>query len=324
MKSLQCAYAEQKPKKLEIPHRPDLRRFFSAMKTLFPNVRDVAQATASIVEWTSSFRDKRLQKCLYLVSQKSGGTGKTFMTQLFSDYIESLGGKTKATRLTNSQYLNPHDFIANMVVLQDLKTHCVDVELLNCLIDHTTVDYNIKFGPKGQFVNESQLVITSNYRPQNVNTRRWAEIEYLSYNMENRPYDLAVLRNAVKDMFECAPDMEWRLKNADKLASKTPSSVNYDVLQFIAEHGPSAEKCRPTEFFVGETRMMVDQCKNMFIDWQSKHIFPTKWAATKFELKRFDWDRIAAFIEESGMLDELDDESDPLENCAKQWDELAS
>lgn len=323
-KDLQTAYIEQPIPKIQIPERPNIQKFIAALKVVFPNVRDVKRTTKSIIEWRAAFTSKLIQKCLYLHSPKSGGTGKTFTMGLFRDYIESIGGKTSITTDFKSEFLNPNEFRANFTVIEDLRTPAIEMELLNNLIDRHEMSYNIKFGPKGTFTNSAMLAITSNYRPQNVNTRRWAEIEYFSYNMEDRSFDYDILREAVKDVFECVPDIKWLHANKHVLKSTLPESYNYEVLRFIADHGPTAETCRPAAFFAGESKIMVDQCKNMFIDWQSNHIFPTKWAATKFELKKFDWQRIAQFIEEQHMLDELDDDEDPLEQCAKQWDKLAA
>lgn len=103
------------------------------------------------------------------------------------------------------------------------------------------MSYNIKFGPKGCFTNKSVLVATSNYLPKNVNTRRWAVVDYFPYNIEDYILGLSSskVQQAICDFFECVPD-ELDLR---KLKSNDTSWQDYDALQYIVDHGDRV-RCR--------------------------------------------------------------------------------
>jgi len=236
-------------------------------------------------------------------------------------FIRRLGGKTRNVTDLKDNYIDPKQFNANIVFLEDLNPNKIDVETLNNLIDHNEMSYNIKFGPKGNFTNNSMLAITSNYRPQNVNSRRWCEIDYMSYNMEDYPENEEMFLEKMADLFECCP----KKFDFNLLKTKKPSAYNFDVMQYIVDHRHHVAS-RPTEFCEGDSKLLC-QMENMFIDWKSRGIFKKdtiNWISTDFKRKFFPWDKIAKLIEDNRWLDDEDGDSDlgPLEKCAKDWDDL--
>lgn len=315
---LEKAYINKPLPQIKFKERTNLRSFLEALKFVFPNVIDVEQAAASVMKWRMAFDDKLSQKCLYLFSPKSGGTGKTYFCEMMSEYIRRNSGKTRNVTELGDGFLDPKHFNANIVFLQDLNVNQISVEKLNNLIDGNEMSYNIKYGSNGTFTNNSMLVITSNYRPQNVNSRRWCEIDYMSYNMEDYPENEEKYLKKIADIFECCP----KTFDFTLLKAKKPCAYNYDVMQYIVDHR-QRDKSRPREFCDADNKLLC-QMENMFIDWQSRHIFPTKWTSTAFKRKVFDWDKIAQFIIDNHWLDDEDDDSDltPLEKCAKDWDKL--
>ena len=315
---LQHAYIEKPLPQIQFKQRTSLRRFLEALKFVFPNVLDVRQATASVMKWLMSFNSKTSQKCLYLYSPKSGGTGKTYFCEMMAEYIRSIGGKTRNVTELRDGFLDPKQFNANIVFLQDLNVNKISVETLNNLIDGVEMSYNIKYGSDGTFTNSSMLAITSNYRPQNVNSRRWCEIDYMSYNMEDYPQNEVKFLEKMADLFECCP----KTFDFTLLPAKKPCAYNYEVMQYIVDHRQHIPS-RPTEFFEGDSKLIC-QAENMLIDWQSRHMFPGKWTSTPFKRKVFNWSKIAQYIIDSHWLDDEDDESDesPLDKCTREWDQL--
>lgn len=149
-------------------------------------------------------------------------------------------------------FVNPHDFKAHVVVLDDLNPNKIEIETLNRLVDHHEMSYNIKFGPKGRFTNKSIIMATSNYLPKNLNTRRWAVVEYFPYNIEDHVMSMPLekARQAICDFFECCPDkLDLR-----KLKACDNSWIDYDAMQYIIDHGSRA-RCRIKEFTDGDERM---------------------------------------------------------------------
>lgn len=95
------------------------------------------------------------------------------------------------------------------------------------------------------------LVATSNYLPKNVNSRRWAVIDFNSFNVEDMLYTPPeVAHQAVIDFFECVPDtIDMR-----KLKCPDTSCMNYELLMYIVDnmdHRPSRIK----EFADGDERL---------------------------------------------------------------------
>ena len=84
---------------------------------------------------------------------------------MMAEYIRSIGGKTRNVTELRDGFLDPKQFNANIVFLQDLNVNKISVETLNNLIDGVEMSYNIKYGSDGTFTNNSMLAITSNYRP---------------------------------------------------------------------------------------------------------------------------------------------------------------
>lgn len=150
---LEIAYIEKPVPKLDYGSKPDLRRFLSALKYLFPNVKDVKQAFTSALRFLQSLNNKHSQCCLYLYSSKSGGTGKTFFAQHLKELVSEKGGIAKSVTDLKDSFLDPKAFQANFTVLEDLNPNLIAVETLNNLIDKVEMSYNIKFGPKGTFAN---------------------------------------------------------------------------------------------------------------------------------------------------------------------------
>ena len=234
-----------------------------------------------------------------------------------------IGGKTRNVTDLSDGFLDPKQFNANFVFLQDLNVNKISVEKLNNLIDGNEMSYNIKYGASGTFRNKAILAITSNYRPYNVNSRRWCEILYMSNNMENEPIDEDKTMKMMADLFECCP----KTFDFTLLKAKKPIACDYRVMQYIVEHRQHVP-CRPTEFCEGDDKLF-HQMRNVLVDWQSHGMFDGKhgigkWTRTDFSRKIFYWDKIAQWMVDNHYLDDEDDDSDltPLEKCAKDWDEL--
>lgn len=234
--TLERAYAEQRVQPLAIKWRPNMRKWLRAFSCLFFNVKDVKATVKSTWNFVHALRDKSHQTMLYLYSDKSGGTGKTWLGEQLKWYFNSHvpGGKANTVTDIKDGFINPSDFNAHMVFLDDFNPNSVEIETLNNLIDHHEMSYNIKFGPKGRFTNDAVIAASSNYLPKNINTRRWSVIEYNSWNVG---YHIAQLdpekvHQAVVDLIECCP-----LKlDFSKLESPDVSCLNYELLQYIIDN----------------------------------------------------------------------------------------
>lgn len=242
---------------------------------------------------------------------------------MMSEYLMRTGGKTRNVTDLSDGFLDPKQFNANVVFLQDLNVNKISVEKLNNLIDGGEMSYNIKYGASGTFKNKSKIAITSNYRPFNLNTRRWCEILYMSNNMEDQPIDEEMSMKMMADLFECCP----KKFDFNLLKTKKPITCDFRVMQYIVEHRHHVAS-RPTEFCGGDDKLF-HQMKNILVDWQSHGMFDGKhgigrWIRTDFSRKVFNWDKIAQYIIDHHWLDDEDGDSDltPLEKCAKDWDDL--
>ena len=207
-----------------------------ALAYLFFNVKDVKATVKAVYNFVSALRDNSVQTLLYLYSDKSGGTGKTWVGEQLKWYFNCYipGGKANTVTDIKDGFINPQDFNSHMTFLDDFNPNRVEVETLNNLIDHHEMSYNIKFGPKGRFTNNSVLVASSNYLPKNVNTRRWSVVEYNSYNVADHvsKLDPEKVHQAVIDLIECCP-----LKlDFTKLESPDASCLNYELLQHIIDN----------------------------------------------------------------------------------------
>lgn len=251
--TLERAYAEMQVGQAEIPWRPNLYLWMNALTYILFNVKCVKATVKSIFRFVCALRDNTTQTLLYLYSDKSGGTGKTWLGEQLKWYFNEHLKGGKATTVTDIKdgFINPVDFNAHMTFLDDFNPNRVEVETLNNLIDHHEMSYNIKFGPKGRFTNKSVLVASSNYLPKNVNTRRWSVIEYNSYNAGDHisKLDPEKVHQAIVDLIECCP-----LKlDFSKLQTPDVSCLNYELLQYIIDHS-SRVPSRIIDFVDGDNK----------------------------------------------------------------------
>jgi hypothetical protein len=319
---LQKAYIEKPIPRLERCRRPDLAKWLKALKYLYPNVKDVRETIMANYRFLKSQENNYDQACLYLYSPKTGGTGKTFLASHIKDYIHDLGGVAKSVTTLKGDFLDPRQFRANLVVLEDLNMNETPVETMNNLIDKNEMSYNIKFGPKGTFVNEADLIVTSNYRPANVNVRRWSVVEYLPMHMMNHPYNEKEYRQMVRDMMECYPEALDTTPLGDG-ASQAPKA-NQDMLNYLIDHR-NVQRERPTAFFCGNEKMIC-QCENLVADLEAQGVLKTH--VTPFRARNVNWNSLVTKLEKLGGYyfteedeEEYDSYDTPLDYCAAKWDE---
>lgn len=319
--SLERAYIEMPLPRFAIKCRPDLKRWLNALRILLPNVKNVKQATKSMFLWRKAFDDHSLQKILYLYSDKSGGSGKSWLAEQLLWYFDKHfpGGKTNVMSELKD-FISPHDFHAHLVLFSDVSFDNVQIETLNNLIDHSRMSYNIKFGPKGTFKNDSMLMITSNHLPKNVNSRRWAVIDFNSFNVEDMlytPQDVA--HQAVIDFFECVPDtIDLR-----KLKCPDTSCMNYELLMYIIDN-MDRKPSRIKEFADGNERLKC-QLANLLVDLQSKHLLPFRWTREPVATHVFNWRLLGQWIIDEKLLEFDDEDGTPLLDVVQnEWAALAA
>ena len=262
------------------------------------------------------------QYCLWLYSPVSGGTGKTFLMSRIMEYVESIGGTAKRLTELAGTYLDPFDFKNHLVVLEDVRWRDVSPTVLNNLIDRNEMSFNIKGGAKSTFTSSAVLGVTSNERPDR-NVRRFAVVEYASYNVQHRKFDLDAYKAAVRDAFETCPSFD-----EDELASfKTgPGNLDIDACWFIVKNADKGVKMRASEFVFGNDgdKDMLNKIEAMFTDWKSKREHPDKkWGSTPFRCRTFDWHQIALHIKDKGWLKDSDMKFASVEDeCAAKWDDM--
>lgn len=84
-------------KKLDIPSRPDVRRWLKALKLLFPNVVDVSAAAVGCYDFVRSLRGMEPRgdrHILLLWSDSVGGVGKDTFQRGLTEYLSKAYGAT--------------------------------------------------------------------------------------------------------------------------------------------------------------------------------------------------------------------------------------
>lgn len=180
------------PKTPTLKHNPNAKRFLEICRDLCPNVSEPHKAANGLRTFIENVHHscntpdaKHTQRALWLVSQETGGTGKSFLIEMLQAACDELGIENGCETLQDSGYLNPTIGLHTVTICKDTKyLNSSLAELMNNLIDHDPFAYNIKFGAQGQARSVTTMIIGSNYVSFLKNNRRYAEVPYYNRNVE--------------------------------------------------------------------------------------------------------------------------------------------
>lgn len=170
-------------------YKEDIVTFLKAAKRINGNVKSPTQAANSLQRFLERVHAKsgtpgatEHQAALYLVSDTTGGTGKSFnLTNGVLPCFRSLGFDAAEIACFDPQWPTPVIALQHISVLQDVdRLEDISPTYLNALIDGQQTHYNQKFGATGQVHSQTSLVMASNKFVWDPNDRRWCTIEYLT------------------------------------------------------------------------------------------------------------------------------------------------
>lgn len=180
------------PKTPNLKHNPNPKRFLEICQHLFPNVVDPHVAANGLREFIENVHNSCgtpnavfLQRALWLYSQRTGGTGKSFLMELIKEAADNLKIDAGCEIIEDSGYLNPSIGLHTITISDD--TPLLDkksAENMNNIIGRTIFHYNIKYGGAGNAKSVTNLILGSNYSAYLDNERRYNEVKYVQGNNE--------------------------------------------------------------------------------------------------------------------------------------------
>ena len=314
-------------KKLDIPSRPDVRKWLQALKLLFPNVVDVSAAAVGCYDFVMSLRGMEPRgdrHILLLWSDSVGGVGKDTFQRGLTEYLSKAYGATCThSPASCGSYLSPDTFKANVTVFEEMNPAEWPVGIINNIIDREPAAFNQKYGASGQFVNSAALIGTSNDLPVRRNNRRWNVVEYITKDMRGRPMPSEDARTAAyRDFVEACPI------GADKSMFGSPDKdrqfMVQDVIELVQDNRnepPSTPSRLLRKTGRDHDTQLRSQMRNMFYQLQAEGRFPQRWNGNSFSATYFNWKKIAEFFDTQQQRFTVDSD-DPLEACAAKWDDL--
>lgn len=215
------------PRTPKLKHHADARRFLTLCKMLFPNVKTAADCANGLRCFIENVHNSCgtegatfVQKALWLLSSKTGGTGKSFFISHLKAVCERLGIDCGSETFNGAQYVKPAVGLHTVTISEDTpKLNSDAAELLNLIIDRSVFHFNIKFGADGNAQSCTNLVLGSNYESFESNVRRYNVVSYMTENVteenaiskeERSRYfplwgDDKTVDDAISEMIEVAP-----------------------------------------------------------------------------------------------------------------------
>ncbi len=220
------------PRTPKLKHHADARRFLQLCKLLFPNVKTAATCANGLRCFIENVHQSCgtegatfQQKALWLLSYRTGGTGKSYFLMRLKAVCEKLGIDIGLETFKGTEYVKPTIGLHTVTISEDTPKLDTDAaELLNGLIDRSVFHYNIKFGASGNAKSCTNMVLASNYESFESNVRRYNVVSYLTENIEtaitdeerNRYFTLwgkdAEVEKVIEEMFLVAP---FKAEHAD-------------------------------------------------------------------------------------------------------------
>lgn len=231
----------------KLEHKPDKKKFAILASQLFPNVDDPWEAIEALRQFFENIHHSCKtpgavfkQKCLWLVSERTGFTGKShFLVNLQEvlDEIEvdsHIGGFDK-------DWFDPINALHTVLMVNDLDT-LPSVHVLNGLIDRTKFHYNKKGGASGDVTSCTNLLVTSNLEPWKQNRRRFNTIHFPGISVDYLTAEEKAFfpfwgkddeyRKCIKDLLIACPfNSPYINPNANLKAERSDQYA--DILMFI-------------------------------------------------------------------------------------------
>lgn len=327
-----------------LEHSPDKRAFAEACSKLFPNICDPWECAESLRQFCGNLHHscktpgaRFVQKCLWLVSLKTGFTGKSHFLINLQEVLNELGVDNIMGGF-DKDWFDPVVALHTVLLVNDLDT-LPSTHILNGLVDRTTFHYNKKGGATGNVTSCTNLIVSANIEPWKQNRRRYNMIHFPAISVDDlsateRAYfpfwnDNAGYQAAIKELIRTCPfDSAFINPNETLLREKSEQYV--DILGIVQSeakrrtHQHLKTRMMPKAFVAGmidltpsEEKAVSKQLEDFLAQAQNERKL-VETGMTPAWRREIDFSQFLKW--ECGV--QTDDEVNWLEQIHNKWDDL--
>lgn len=177
-----------------LEHKADAKRYLEILKELFPNALSAEKFAKGWRYFLENIHNacgtpnaKFTQKALWMLSEQTGETGKTYAQSRFKDACENLHLAVCENGI-QKKWISPDVGTTTITIANDLpKMNEEMATTMNNLIDRDDFYYENKYGSAGWTKSTTTLMVSSNFQPIETNGRRYYVVEFLRQKLSTYP-----------------------------------------------------------------------------------------------------------------------------------------